>query len=779
MKFCLIISLTFFMFILILIGQGSHKISFGQLLQNKSQNSTVYYGCDKYKDFYHCDLIPNKFKSYQITSKSSKIFNSTDIPDFVEGKEGKALEMHANYLKSIIFSNTTYMDPNKFSISFWVKGVSLQNNTETPGFGHIISQMNVNNSAGWSFDMLNMDDLSKESIRFTVYNSNGNAFSTPEIHLPHDNNKFTQITGTFNGTFIKIYKDGKFFGDAKFNGTYNNHINIPLRLGVAANDNMVFFWSGDIDDLLFYNGVLTEQDISKLFYNHPFNDDDLKKEIIGHWRFNGNLLDESGNNRYGQEFTLIASMAFTPDGRLFFSQRDTGMIKIINENGQVNSKPFAFLDDHYSSWEQGLLGLAIDPDFKQNHFIYLYYTYWDKELEKQFNRIVRFTDVNSIGMNKTIIIDKIPASNGFHSGGALAFGPDDKLYVTVGDATQNVECGDLPNSSGIPCAAQNITSLLGKVLRINKDGTIPPDNPYPNSPVFNIGHINMYGIAFDKKNFGIISENGDYLYDEINTIEKGGNYGAPTLQHLNFDPQNSTNSIKPLRSYYIAKCLTNVIYYDGDLIPALKGQFIIGNIASDIVNGQIYALKINDTTHKIIEENVISLYNFPHNEVVALAQSPKGEVYYGAYTINKLDSVNSSYKKQLLFPIKINYNSSIYSIKNLNFDSLNKTLILDIDTKIDNVDFVNTNALNKYKISNYNTNNFIRIEIPHEMMNNITSVNNILLKNDNNQYTSKNLEYNIKDAKSSNGSSPIFNVLLTGSHSYKILIAGTSSKVIP
>jgi glucose/arabinose dehydrogenase len=117
-----------------------------------------------------------------------------------------------------------------------------------------------------------------------------------------------------------------------------------------------------------------------------------------------------------------------------------------------------------------------------------------------------------------VLIDNIPASRGFHSGGALAFGPDDKLYITVGDATEHEY-------------AQDPATLLGKTLRINRDGTIPKDNPFPNSPVYTLGHRNTFGVAFDwSTGLGILTENGDQAYDEVNLIEKGGNYGFPLYQ---------------------------------------------------------------------------------------------------------------------------------------------------------------------------------------------------------------------------------------------------------
>ena len=90
------------------------------------------------------------------------------------------------------------------------------------------------------------------------------------------------------------------------------------------------------------------------------------------------------------------------------------------------------------------------------------------------NRVLRFTDSNNTGTNPTVIMDNIPASRGYHSGGSMAFGPDDKLYIAVGHATEHI-------------FAQDPSIAIGKVLRVNKDGTIPLDNPYPNSPVYPLG----------------------------------------------------------------------------------------------------------------------------------------------------------------------------------------------------------------------------------------------------------------------------------------------------
>ena len=111
--------------------------------------------------------------------------------------------------------------------------------------------------------------------------------------------------------------------------------------------------------------------------------------------------------------------------------------------------------------------------------------------------------------------------------------------------------------------AQNPTILLGKVLRIDRDGKIPEDNPIENSPVYTLGHRNIYGIAFDNKSqFGLIAENGDDIYDEINIIAKGGNYGFPAFQPPNISPElaNESLSIQPVRSYSLVHRLQRRLF---------------------------------------------------------------------------------------------------------------------------------------------------------------------------------------------------------------------------
>jgi glucose/arabinose dehydrogenase len=679
------------------------QLSNAQAPEHKLQKKTVYFGCDVSSMSVHCDRLHNRFESYMIQSNSTTIYQAEANPEFVRGKDDLAVQMYANHRQSILFSNTTEVSPKQFSIAFWIKGTKLLDDTNSPDNGHIVSQYNDKITSGWSFNALNLQNLRNESLNFIVYNDKGQAFSPPDIPIFRKNH-YVHIVGTFDGSAIKVYKDGAFFGEAKFRGVYKNEINYPLTIGVSSSKPLLAFGTGSVDDLRYYDRAISKDEVKQIYSREQRSMNTTSKEMIGHWNFNGNLNDISGNNHHGRERTLISSMVFAPDGRLFFSEKDTGYIKVMKDE-KVNSKPFATISDYYSNWEQGLLGLAIDPDFNNNHFIYLFYTSVNKETGSPFNRIVRFTDADNQGINKIVIFDNIPASKGYHSGGAMAFGPDNKLYVTVGDATQNTACGNLPNSTGELCPAQDSSSLLGKVLRINNDGTIPKDNPYPNSPVFNIGHLNMYGIAFDEGGFGLVSENGRSNYDEINTVQRGENYGSPTIQYPDSDPEISENSSKPLRTYYDAKCLTSLIFYNGDKIDQLKGKFLVGTFKSP---SPIYAIQVDNGSKQVVRELSIFLNKFLNNQVISLAQSPTGELYYASYEINKLDSVDSTKKIQTLFPIELNYSSHNVNITHLSFVPSKNEIKIDVDNSFGNINMDNISA--QHSLSN------LTVTVPKELL---------------------------------------------------------------
>jgi glucose/arabinose dehydrogenase len=211
---------------------------------------------------------------------------------------------------------------------------------------------------------------------------------------------------------------------------------------------------------------------------------------------------------------------FASDGRIFITERG-GRIRVL-ERGHLRPDPWMTLDVA-SSGEAGLLGLALDPRFAQNFFLYVAYTYRNASGKMQ-NRLVRLREdaKRGKGLLDKVLIDNVAAANN-HDGGRVKFGPDGKLYWSMGDAQENR-------------LAQDLTSLNGKILRLNPDGSIPKDNPFANSYVYSYGHRNPQGLAWQPKTGRLYAtEHGPSGFqgccrDEVNLIEPGKNYGWPKVR---------------------------------------------------------------------------------------------------------------------------------------------------------------------------------------------------------------------------------------------------------
>ncbi|HEU4606074.1 MAG TPA: PQQ-dependent sugar dehydrogenase [Nitrososphaera sp.] len=197
------------------------------------------------------------------------------------------------------------------------------------------------------------------------------------------------------------------------------------------------------------------------------------------------------------------------DGRVFFTERP-GTIRVI-ENGTLLQDPVAFINVEQNG-ESGLLGLALHPDFAENHLLYIYHTYSNGSAV--LNKVVMLMERDNQIIESQVVIDGIPAADR-NDGGRIRFGPDGMLYIATGDARQQE-------------LAQNGGSLAGKILRLNPDGTIPEDNPFEGSPVYSYGHRNVQGLAWHPVTGNLYaSEHGAEGNDEINLIRPGANYGWP------------------------------------------------------------------------------------------------------------------------------------------------------------------------------------------------------------------------------------------------------------
>lgn len=206
------------------------------------------------------------------------------------------------------------------------------------------------------------------------------------------------------------------------------------------------------------------------------------------------------------------AIAFLPDKSMLITER-SGAVKFIDAGGKFQKEPVGIIEKAKEIGEGGLLGIAIHPNFTGNNFIYFYYTY-ESIGDNTKNRVVRVTYQGNKLIDEKIIVDNIPGAAN-HNGGRIKFGPDGFLYITTGDA-QN------------PSLAQNKNSLAGKILRVTEEGKPVADNPF-NNLVYSYGHRNPQGLTWDGNGQLWSTEHGPQTKDEVNKIEKGKNYGWPTI----------------------------------------------------------------------------------------------------------------------------------------------------------------------------------------------------------------------------------------------------------
>ncbi|HEX3099628.1 MAG TPA: PQQ-dependent sugar dehydrogenase [Patescibacteria group bacterium] len=260
-------------------------------------------------------------------------------------------------------------------------------------------------------------------------------------------------------------------------------------------------------------------------------------------------------------------VAFLPDGTMLVTER-TGTLKhITSATTAVN------VEGVVHKGEGGLLGMALHPDFKDNHFIYLYST--TATGGGLTNRVERYVYNNEQLSDRKVLLEGIPGSSN-HDGGRLAFGPDGDLYITTGDAENSAN-------------AQDQNSLAGKILRLKDDGSIPEDNPFHNA-TYSYGHRNPQGLAWDTTGQLWATEHGpsglQTGYDELNRIEKGANYGWPTIK----GSEAKDGLITPVLNSGSKETWapSGMAFYKGLLIfSGLRGESLY---STPVANGQVGTL---------------------------------------------------------------------------------------------------------------------------------------------------------------------------------------------
>ena len=313
------------------------------------------------------------------------------------------------------------------------------------------------------------------------------------------------------------------------------------------------------------------------------------------------------------------AMEFAPDGRLFVCLQG-GQLRVI-ENGVLLPTPFTTVTTT-ANGERGLLGVAFDPDFASNHFVYIYYTVSTAPIH---NRVSRFTANGNVAASgsETVILELNNLSSATnHNGGAIHFGPDGKLYVAVG------ENANAANS-------QTVANRLGKILRINADGSLPPDNPttFPgiagspsgdNRAIWAVGLRNPYTFAFQPGTGRLfINDVGQGTFEEINDGIAGSNYGWSICEGFCSPP--NANYRDPFFQYgHGTSGTTGCAIVGGAFYNPAINQFPIAYIGKyffgDLCSGWIRLFDPSDGT--------VSGFATGISTLVDLKVGPEGSLYY-------------------------------------------------------------------------------------------------------------------------------------------------------
>ena len=306
---------------------------------------------------------------------------------------------------------------------------------------------------------------------------------------------------------------------------------------------------------------------------------------------------------------VVWSIVWTPDGRMIFTERP-GRVRVY-EAGKLRPTPLFTVPDVEPKGESGLMSIALHPQFASNHWLYLSYAY---NSGSQQVRVARYRETPNGFTDRKVIIEGIPAA-AFHAGCRLRFGPDGKLYITTGDATDRQ-------------LAQKLDSLAGKTLRLNDDGSIPTDNPFVGQPnarpeIWTYGNRNGQGIDFQpgtnllwETEHGPSGFDGPGGGDEVNILERGKNYGWPVIHHRD----THTGMEAPILEYTPACAPGSGMFYRGSAFPQFKGNFFFGCLRGERI------IRVTLDARRVVSQE--NLLEGKYGRIRDLAEGPDGLIYF-------------------------------------------------------------------------------------------------------------------------------------------------------
>lgn len=309
-----------------------------------------------------------------------------------------------------------------------------------------------------------------------------------------------------------------------------------------------------------------------------------------------------------------SAFTFAPDGRVFFGERASGRIALFDPGTTAAPTTFFTIPDVVGSAEQGLVGLALDPNFGSTHDAFAYVTRLISGQPR--NQILRISSDGTTGSGFTVIYDA-PSGGSYHNGGRLEFGPDGLLYVVT---------GDIHNSAN----SQDLTNTLGKVLRITSSGGVPAaGNPTAGSLIFAYGFRNSFGFSFDPANGNLWeSENGPACNDEMNLVKGGSNYGWGPTETCSTPPKaprntnrDGPNPVQPLRSYTPTIAPTGLAFCSACGLGAKsEGSMFFGAYNT----GDLRRVILDGTRTTVASQAVV----YHHSSgILSVERSPAGTLY--------------------------------------------------------------------------------------------------------------------------------------------------------
>ena len=322
------------------------------------------------------------------------------------------------------------------------------------------------------------------------------------------------------------------------------------------------------------------------------------------------------DDRYSAEVVLADAaipvrMAMTPDGRLFYAELQTGDIRIIERDGQLQEVPFATLDVE-SGHEKGLLGLALDPEFASNGFVYVYATVALHNGAESHAEIVRFTAVQNRAVDKTVIVDNLPVAD-LHNGGELVFDKSGHLFLGRGDIDD-------------VATAQREGGFSGRVLRYTRDGAIPADNPYPGSAEWSRGLRNTFAMALHPQTgelFG--ADAGPASDDELNYLQPGKNF----VWGMDDEPQGSGIGFT-IKVWEEVITPTAIFFHSGEgIVPSLKNQLFLSsyneaNVRRVVLAGDRFTDYIREIEFATLSDDAV-------NKPLHIMEGQAGTIYMSTF----------------------------------------------------------------------------------------------------------------------------------------------------